>query len=289
MTGPDRTQGQQDKKSKEKKQHLTGRLRRRISLQPKAFRIYSILRILVLIALVRNILTRNFESAAVCILALVLFLVPSFMEERLRIEIPAVMQIVIYLFIFAAEILGELRHFYVLLPGWDTMLHTINGFVAAAVGFSLVYLLNRSKKIDLSPFYLTLAAFTFSMTIGVLWEFLECSADLFLGMDMQKDFIVTHFASVTLDETNSQIAVPVSDIIRTTIETADGSAFTVEGGYLDIGILDTMKDLFVNFIGAIVFSTFGYLYLSHPGINSWVNRFTKGLMITPEKEQDQSL
>ena len=30
--------------------------------------------------------------------------------------------------------------------------------------------------------------------------------------------------------------------------------------YLDVGIMDTMKDLFVNFIGAVVFSVFGYLY-----------------------------
>lgn len=37
------------------------------------------------------------------------------------------------------------------------------------------------------------------------------------------------------------------------------------GGYLDIGIVDTMKDLMVNFIGAVVFSAIGILYLKRRG------------------------
>ena len=37
----------------------------------------------------------------------------------------------------------------------------------------------------------------------------------------------------------------------------------MKGGYLDIGIIDTMKDLIVNFIGAVVFSIFGLLYIKN--------------------------
>ena len=79
------------------------------------------------------------------------------------------------LFIFSAEILGEISSFYVLFPFWDTTLHTLNGFLAAAIGFSLVDLLNRSDRVkfDLSPLFLSITAFCFSMTIGVLWEFFE--------------------------------------------------------------------------------------------------------------------
>ncbi len=249
---------------KRKRVLFTTRLRARIRRDPQAFRIYSLLRILVIISLVRRIYLRDFESAAVCVLALLLLLVPAFTEWRFRVEIPAMMQITIYLFIYAAEILGELNQFYVRIPGWDTMLHTINGFICAAIGFSLIYVLNRgSSRISLSPFYLTLVGFTFSMTIGVIWEFIECFADLFFQMDMQKDFIVQRFSSVTLDPSNSQIPVHVNHITKTIIETKSGKTYTVYGGYLDIGLLDTMKDLFVNFIGALVFSIFGYSYLKH--------------------------
>ena len=142
------------------------------------------------------------------------------------------------------------------------MLHTLNGFLCAAIGFSLIDLLNRnSKGLSLSPFYLTLVAFCFSMTVGVLWEFFEFGADQLLGFDMQKDFVVRSIASVTLDPENAQNVIKVPDITRTVIETAGGTRTVIDGGYLDIGIIDTMKDLLVNFVGAVVFSVFGFLYI----------------------------
>ena len=145
----------------------------------------------------------------------------------------------------------EVDNYYTRIPGWDTILHTINGFLFAAVGFSLIYLLNRgSKDFNLSPFYLALVAFCFSMTIGVIREFFECSMDLFFNKDMQKDFIVHTINSVSLDPDHSGTVIHVKDISKTVINSASGKVTTVNGGYLDIGILDTMKDLLVNLIGA---------------------------------------
>lgn len=193
-----------------------------------------------------------------------------------------------YCFIFAAEILGELGHFYTQFPIWDTMLHTLNGFLFAAVGFSTVDILNRtSKNIKLSPLYLTMVAFCFSMTIGVLWEFFECGADIFLHQDMQKDFIVDHFQSVTLDETHSQEVVRVEDITGTVIHTASGD-ITINGGYLDIGILDTMKDLLVNFIGAIVFCSAGYAFLKYGESKKAAAKLVSGLTLKPETPTEEN-
>ncbi len=227
----------------------------------KTFIWYTVLRFLVFLTAIRCIFTKNWESLAMCVLALVMFLLPSLVQKLFKIKIPALFQIIIFCFIFAAEILGEVDHFYVHIPGWDTMLHTLNGFLCAAVGFSLIDLLNRStKKVQLSPFYLAFMAFCFSMTVGVLWEFFECSVDITLMNDMQKDFIVKAFGSVTLDPTGNGTSIHVKDITDTIIHTASGETYTINGGYLDIGILDTMKDLFVNFIGAVVMSAIGYVY-----------------------------
>jgi hypothetical protein len=191
-----------------------------------------------------------------------LFLIPAILQDAMRITIPPFFQGVIFVLIFAAEILGEIDHYYVEIPGWDTVLHTINGFLFAAVGFSLIYLLNRgSKHFNVSPFYMAVVAFCFSMTIGVLWEFFECGMDLFLHLDMQKDFIVRSFGTVTLDPNNAGTVIRVKDITDTVIHTASGQTYTIQGGYLDIGILDTMKDLLVNLIGAVVFSVIGYVTL----------------------------
>lgn len=275
---------------KPKKQNYFSRLRQRQKENRKTFILYTILRALVIVAAVRHTMQGNYGATATCILVLALFLVPSIMEERLKIKIPPLFEGIIYVFIFAAEILGEVNHFYVRIPGWDTMLHTMNGFLCAAVGFSLVYLLNRhSKNFNLSPIYLTFMAFCFSMTVGVIWEFFECWADWFLGKDMQKDFIVQNFYSVALDPGNSQQVIPVEDIIATTIHTANGDII-VEGGYLDIGILDTMKDLFVNFIGAVVFCIFGFFYcreLDNGDANSRKGRFAARMMLRVEGEEEE--
>ncbi|MBQ9361722.1 MAG: hypothetical protein IJT96_11875, partial [Lachnospiraceae bacterium] len=218
-----------------------------------------VLRVLVILTLIRCILLGNYQSAMLCVLSLILFLLPSFVEDTFKITIPPVFQVIIFGFIFAAEILGEIDHFYVRIHGWDTMLHTMNGFLCAAVGFSLIYLLNRdSKNVNLSPFYLTLVAFCFSMTVGVVWEFFEFTMDQFFFLDMQKDFIVQEFGSVTLDPANMGTPIDVKGITQTIINTASGETYTIDGGYLDIGILDTMKDLLVNLLGAVVFSIIGY-------------------------------
>lgn len=261
------------------------RMKDRIALDKKSYIVYVILRALVLVTLVRCIMLRQYESAAVCVLALLLFLVPSLAEDLFYLNVPTIFQILIYCFIFAAEILGEINHYYVKIPGWDTVLHTLNGFLAAAVGFSMIDLLNRreDKQFKLSPVYLAMMAFCFSMTVGVIWEFFECFMDLVFLTDMQKDYIVTQFSSVNLDPSGSGDAFAVKGIEQTIIQTTNGD-ITVSGGYLDIGLYDTMKDLFVNFIGAVVFSVFGYLYITHRGKAN--SRVVNGFVIRPvSKEQ----
>lgn len=256
----------------------------RIRLNRRAFLIYSVLRALVVATLVLSAVQGKLESVLGCVLALVLFLMPGFFEEQFRIEIPPLFEVFIYGFIFAAEILGEINEFYTRIPGWDTMLHTLNGFLCAAVGFAMVDLLNRhSKRLNLSPFYLAVTAFCFSMTIGVCWEFIEFTIDQVLRMDMQKDFIVRSISSVTLDPAHAQTPYRINNITRTIIETADGQRVVVNGGYLDIGLLDTMKDLMVNFAGAIVFGVIGYYYVKNRDEKSFAAR----LMIRPLSDEEQ--
>lgn len=258
-------------------QSIVRRLKDRIALNRRAFILYSILRALVLVTLIRCIMTQRWEGVPISILVLVLFLVPSLVEGMTHIEIPGLFQAIIYSFIFAAEILGEIDNYYVLIPGWDTILHTLNGFLCAAIGFSLVDLLNgSSKNISLSPIYVTLVAFCFSMTIGVLWEFVEFSFDTFFGMDMQKDTFVTSISSVALDPANEGNRIQINDIATTTMTTAAGETTTING-YLDIGLIDTMKDLLVNFVGALVFSVVGYRHLKKHESGNWA----EGLHVRP--------
>lgn len=230
-------------------------IKKEIREHRSSFFVYVFLRTLVLITMVLQILNKNYENAFLCILTLFLMIVPSFIQVEFKIELPSTLEIIILLFIFSAEILGEIQSFYIKIPMWDTILHTLNGFLAAAIGFSLVDLMNKDTRIkfQLSPLFMAIVAFCFSMTIGVVWEFFEFGMDTFAGLDMQKDTIVNHITSVILDPTKSNIPITIDGIKEVII---NGKALGV-GGYIDIGLIDTMYDLFVNFIGAFVFSIFG--------------------------------
>ena len=244
--------------------------------------LYVILRLIVVASMISAIIRGNYESAFVCILVLVLFMLPAIIERKLNIDLPNTLEIIILLFIFAAEILGELGSYYITYPNWDTILHVTSGFLTAAVGFSMIDILNQDSKIKftLSPAFCAVAAFCFSMTVGVLWEFYEFLMDRLLRMDMQKDTVITAFASTYLDPTRSNVAIWVGNIQDTMV---NGQSLEVPG-YLDIGLYDTMEDLFVNFLGALVFSIIGFFYVKHRGKGLIASQFIPVLNEEPAEE-----
>jgi len=255
--------------------------------------VYFLLRFAVILIMVAQFFNRNFENVFLCGLTLILFLLPTIFERRLQIDLPDTLEIIIMLFIFAAEILGEIRAFYTTYQGWDTMLHTLNGFLCAAIGFALVDMLNREERfsLELSPLFMAIVAFCFSMTIGVLWEFFECIMDYFFLLDMQKDMVVNRISTVMLDPTGGNHPVIIKGITDV-IVVADGQEIPLGlGGFLDIGLLDTMKDLWVNFIGAVVFSTIGYFYVKGRGRGWFAKRFIPKVVdaiqekISPDAEE----
>lgn len=240
-------------------------LKRSAKEERGVFVLYLAVRIIVVAVLARSLFTGRFDYALLCGLTIVLLLVPDFLERKLSIEIPGVLEGIIVLFIFAAEILGEIGAFYVIVPFWDTMLHTLWGFLAAGIGFAMVDILNRSEssRLNLTPLYMATAAFCFSMTVGAVWELFEFAMDSFFGFDMQKDTLVNQVSTVFLDPTNTNTVIHVKDVAQTAITTGSGHTVLVDGGYLDLGIVDTMEDLLVNMVGAAVFSAIGFAYVKN--------------------------
>ena len=249
--------------------------------------VYVLLRFLVILTMVAQFFNGNYESVFLCLLTLVLFLLPTILERALMVDLPNTLEVIILLFIFSAEILGEISAFYTTFQGWDTILHTLNGFLCAAIGFALVDLCNRHERVSLSlsPVYMAIVAFCFSMTVGVLWEFFECAMDQIFMQDMQKDTIVNAISSVMLDPTGSQRAQAIRDITDVIVVTGGGEEISLGlGGYLDIGLLDTMEDLLVNFIGAAVFSFVGYFYVKNRGKGWFARNFIP--QVLPDEESD---
>ena len=258
------------------------RLKDTIHQQPAVFAVYVVLRLIVVAELVLSILRGEYESAFICLLVLFLFILPFFIQQNFGIQLPTTLEIIILLFIFAAEILGELEGYFITYPNWDTMLHATTGFLCAATGFALIDILNRNSRIkfQLSPIYVALAAFCFSMTVGVRWEFFEFGMDRLFHLDMQKDTVVQSITSVMLDPTNSNTPVTIDGIHSVAV---NGNDLGFDG-YLDIGLYDTMEDLFVNFIGAVTFSVIGYFYIKHRG----KGKLAQAFIPTLSEQEDQA-
>lgn len=276
------------KRKKEKRRSFYATLMDQIREDKKAFIVYAVLNLTILAIIVRNAVAERWENVFTGVLASLLLLIPPFIEKSFRIKLPTTLEVLAYSFVFCAEILGEIGNFYQRFPFWDAMLHTVNGFMFAAFGFCLVDIFNKSKRFRmmLSPMFLAIVAFCFSMTIGVLWEFFEYAADSFLKTDMQKDVLRNAIHTVSLPNDLGQKVTHVTDIEKTVIYTADGQMIEL-AGYLDVGVADTMKDLFVNMIGAAVFSVIGYFYVKHRGKGHIANQFIPVFKETENPTPDQ--
>lgn len=172
-----------------------------------------------------------------CILGVIAMLLPNVLSKKFRLQIPSNMLFLYTLFLYGAIYLGEVKSFYYVVPHWDTILHTFSGAMLGALGFSFVSLLNKEEKIpvQLSPIFVALCAFCFAVTLGVLWEVYEFTFDGILGLNMQK--------------------------------------FALEGGAQLIGraaLVDTMKDLIVDIIGAFAMSFIGYISLKYK--KGWIEK-----------------
>lgn len=183
-------------------------------------------------AVIYNFINRQWEVFFSAVLTLILFILPSLLAKRSKIKIPAAFQILVLLFIFASMYLGEIYHYFYRYAWWDTMLHANSAIMLAYIGFLLIFTLNRDKRmhVHLSPFFMALFSFCFALAMGSMWEIFEFGVDAILGVNMQK-------------------ARGLEEIY----------------GVFDtrLGVIDTMRDLIVDAIGALIVSVTGYIHMTH--------------------------
>ena len=121
------------------------------------------------------------------------------------------------------------------------------------------------------------------MTVGVLWEFIEFGVDTYLNKDMQKDRVINTINSKALGNLEENELIKIEDIDKTIIYYDNYKKQYMIDGYLDIGLLDTIKDLFVNFVGAVIFSLLGYLYVRDRDEFRFIERFIPFVKVLKEE------
>lgn len=172
-----------------------------------------------------------------CLLGMIALALPTVISHKWKLEIPSSIYILYVLFLYCSVFLGEVRSFYYQVPHWDTYLHVFSGAMIGALGFSVVKLLNEEDRIHikLSPLFVAVFAFCFSVALGAIWEIYEYTVDGIMGLNMQK-FI-----------------------------TAEGEVLAGRAA-----LADTMKDIIVDTLGALVISVIGYISLKYE--KGWVEK-----------------
>lgn len=193
--------------------------------------ITAIFRILLVLAIIGEIYFEAYLNVFVASLTLFVTFVPNLIHRKYKLNFPPEIQITIVVFLFAAMYLGELQDYYYRFWWWDTMLHLFAGLIFGLAGFFLVYVFNFDQrfKVTLSPLFLSMFAFCFSLMIGVFWEIFEFAMDQIFGMNMQKANL----------EKNIQEGLV----------------------HLTSGVEDTMWDLIADSIGAFIAAVIGYNYM----------------------------
>ena len=231
--------------------------------------IYIIFNTIVVGILISKLISRDYYGILFCMISLILFLLPNVISKAFNLIIPVHLKIFILLFVFSSQVFGEVYHLYVTFPCYDIILHVLGGFYISSLGFSLIFLLD--KKRNFNKVLVCLFIFSFSMTVGVLWEFFEYSIDKVLGKNMQKDTAVN---SIITNYRYIDVPVKLYNIDHTILYNKYGKEiYYIKDGYLDIGLSDTISDLFSNLVGAFLFTTLSYLYFNDRKKYSLVGRF----------------
>jgi hypothetical protein len=172
-----------------------------------------------------------------CILGIIVLFLPSALEHKFKISFSNGMHIFFILFLYGAIILGEVQGYYRKYFHWDTVLHTLSGAMLSSFGFSIIDIINKNEKINLglSDGFMSFFSFCFAVMLDTLWEIIEFIMDIFMDLNMQ------------------QYILP------------DGTILI--GRY---ALFDTMKDLIVDVLGALVISIVGYILLKKRK-NTFVN------------------
>ena len=176
-------------------------------------------------------------------LTLVLVFIPEGIERLFHCRISQGLYLTAVLYAIG-PMLGHCNNFYYIIPFWDNLLHILGGVMFVFVGIFLFELLDgdRKKRILCCVF-----ALCFSLAVSVLWEFYEFGSDMLFGTDTQDDTVIHTITSHMLNPEMGEVGT-IKAIQNVLI---DGKPLEL-GGYLDIGLLDTMLDLLLESLGALI-------------------------------------
>lgn len=196
-------------------------------------------------ALYMAIAARGGSQIGICLVSGLCLTLPTVLERLLKIRVATPVYIFVLLYAIGPT-LGHAYTFYYLIPWWDTLLHTVGGVVFALLGAYLPRLFYKNEE-DCPILLCVLFGLFFSITIAVLWEFFEFFCDRLFSTDLQSDTLLREFYSYILGDKSTGNVGFSGAINEITL-----GGVTVDG-YIDLGLFDTVKDMFVESLGAALY------------------------------------
>jgi hypothetical protein len=165
------------------------------------FVIILIIRITFVVTLLLSIFLKKEDTFVPAALGTFFIFLPEFVRKILELQIIPELNLFFILFVFAAIFLGEIRLYYEKIWWWDIMLHFISGVLLGLIGFSLVYFLNYSESVNVSPnpFFIALFSFCFAIMCGVIWEIIEFGVDQLFGTNTQRSGLMDTMGDLIAD------------------------------------------------------------------------------------------
>jgi hypothetical protein len=186
-------------------------------------RLTLLMQAIVCVALGVFVLRRDWPNVFLTAVVVALMLIPLVIRRWYRVYIPPEFQLVSAGFVFLSLYLGSVRGYYSKFWWWDVALHTSSGFILGVAGFVTLFLLNRTDRIPpgIRPGFLCFFGVTFAVFLGVVWEVFEYACDVI----------------------------------------APRIGMTSNMQSTESGVNDTMHDLIVDTLGAVVVALMGWAYL----------------------------
>ena len=174
----------------------------------------------------------NYFLLGITVITLLLFVAVRWISKRLYYQLPITFEVAILIFIYLTLYVGDGHLIYWRYGWYDVVAHGLAGVALGFVGFLMLYIAMIRQKVLLPAFYAGLFAFSFSVMIGVLWEFFETFMDAYFGTTMVK---------------GSGYDDIIGDLLGDTV----GALFASVIGYLyvkgkEVALFGTMMDYFIE-------------------------------------------
>lgn len=228
---------------------------------------------------------KNIEFIIISIATIFILWAPWLVQKWMHIEFTPAMKILILLLALSCALLGHVWKVYYSIQLWDKILHCYFGFLFAAFGYIIPQMADRKNGKNAPRGLCILSALMAVLTVSVIWEFIEFGCDTIFHMDMQNDYVVHRITSYNLGDIRKGEQKAIENITSVVVNGKDLGL----GGYLDIGLYDTMYDMLAAAIGAAVFCLLclikkgKYIAFAIPEVLPW--KKSEYLKVLAEKEK----